>query len=237
VSDRVREQTEVLVFGQKHSRLSTGESEDGFVLRARIELHDCGNVVADSAKSRDNDEVAALVGEETHGSVSTLAGVFADEDDLFVRDGIGRVTHRRLDILARESRVRVNEICLGGAFAQLAKDEFDRNPRSTDDRLPKHHSRVHFDTIGERHSKPRSANVRLLSTDRLGSVGTMLALPAIQSATRTAGQGRVHLRMRDATPSAGQNGTFGGDPTTKTLLGFLGEGLHRFLGDLSPFVA
>jgi hypothetical protein len=86
--------------------------------------------VADCSKSRDDDEVAALVGEETHWLISMLAGVFVDEDDLFVRDGIGRVTHRRLDVLAREPRVRVNEICLGGAFGQLAKDEFNGNPGS-----------------------------------------------------------------------------------------------------------
>ena len=52
----------------------------------------------------------------------------------FVRDRIGGIAHRRLDVLAGEPRVRVNEICLRGAFAQLNVPTFvieHNDPAST----------------------------------------------------------------------------------------------------------
>jgi len=155
VSTRVYEQTEILVFSQKHPRFRTGQRENRLVFRARIDFYDCRDVVAGGAKSGDDGEVAALVGHELHGLVPSFGGAFADEDDFFVGQRVGRVTHRRVDVLARQARVRVQEIPLGCAFAQFAKDQLNGDPRPADHRLTKHHTRVHFDAICECHVKAR----------------------------------------------------------------------------------
>jgi hypothetical protein len=56
------------------------ERHYGLILRARADFCDHGDVMAD-AESLD-DEVAALVGEEQHSSISTIARLaLADEDD------------------------------------------------------------------------------------------------------------------------------------------------------------
>ena len=44
LSTAVREQAEVFVFGQEHARFRTGQREDDFVLGARIDFYDGGNV-------------------------------------------------------------------------------------------------------------------------------------------------------------------------------------------------
>jgi hypothetical protein len=97
-----------------------------------------------------------------------------DEDDLFVGECVGRITQCGADVLAREVRVRVEETCIGHALAQFAKDEFDGNPCSTYDRLPKHHTWIDFDTIGHSHTvarniravRSRDLNERLTSFQR-----------------------------------------------------------------------
>jgi hypothetical protein len=94
--------------------------------------YDRRDIVAHCAKSADNSEIATLVSEEPHRLVSAVAGVLADENDLFVGDGVCRVSHRRLDILAGEVGVGVQKVRLGGAFAQFSEDQLDRNPCSTD---------------------------------------------------------------------------------------------------------
>ena len=98
---------EVFVFSQKNRRFGTGESQDHFVHRTRIDLDDGGDVVAGGPKGRDDGEVAALVGEEPHRLVLVVDGAFADKNNLFVRKRIGRVAHRRVDVLTSEARVRV----------------------------------------------------------------------------------------------------------------------------------
>jgi len=130
--------------------------KDRLVLRTGTDFDDRGDVVADCAERCDATEVAALVGEESHQLLSTVAGVFTDEDDLFVSDGVGRVTQRRLDVLAHEMWIGVEEISLGGTFAQFAKNQLDRNPRSPDRRLSEHHAGIHFDAISEGHALPVS---------------------------------------------------------------------------------
>lgn len=107
--------------------------------------------MADGAKSSDDPEVAALVGEEPHRLVSNVGRVFADEDDFFAGECIGRVPHRRLDVLAREAWVGVEEIALRSTFAQLAENQLDRDPCPADHSLTKHHTRVDFDAIGDGH--------------------------------------------------------------------------------------
>jgi len=104
------------------------------------------------SESGDGGKVTALVGQKPHGSAPVVAGSLADEDNLFVRDCVRRITHGGVNVIACEARVRVDQIHLGGAFAELAQDELDRNPGPSDHRLPEHHVRIDFNAIGERHA-------------------------------------------------------------------------------------
>jgi hypothetical protein len=156
LSAGICEQAEIFVFGQEDSRFRTGQSKDDFVLGARIDFYDGGNVVADCAQSGDDREIATLVSEKPHGLLSAVAGVLADEDDLFVGDGVRCVSHRRMDILASEVGIGVKEITFGRTFAQFPEDQLHRDARSTDDRLSKHHAGVDVDAICESHATPVS---------------------------------------------------------------------------------
>jgi hypothetical protein len=73
-----------------------------------------------------------------------------------VSECVGRITQSGADVLAREARVRVEETGIGQTLAQFAKDQFNRNSRSADYRLPKDHTRVDLDTIGQGHTIARN---------------------------------------------------------------------------------
>ena len=165
VSTRVREQTEVFVFGQKHSRFRTGQREDDFVLNARIDLCDCRGVVAGIPERRDNCEVAALAGKKPHALVRALVGPFADEYNLLVRQRVGSVAHGRVDVLALQGRIAIEEVRFGSTFAQFAKDQLNGDPRSANHRLAEHHVWIDFDAICKCHAAPLS---RIHPRPRLG---------------------------------------------------------------------
>jgi hypothetical protein len=152
----VREQSKVFVFVEENSRLRAGKSENGRILGAAIDLPHCGDMVAGRTESGNYGKAAALVGEKTHRLLFAAGCAFADENDFFVGERIRRVAHRGLDVLAREPRVSLREIRFGRTFAQFPKNEFHRNPRSTDDRLSKHHVGIDFDAVRESHLKPLS---------------------------------------------------------------------------------
>ena len=89
-------------FGQEYSCFRSRQGQDRLILRARIDLGDGRDIVADGTASPDNGEVAALVGKKSHGLVAAVASVCADEDDFLVRDGIGRITDCGLDVFTNE---------------------------------------------------------------------------------------------------------------------------------------
>ena len=56
------------------------------------------------------------------------------------------------------SRIPIEEVGLRCAFAQLAKNQLYWDSRPANHRLTEHHTRVHFDAVGERHLRPLSGN-------------------------------------------------------------------------------
>jgi hypothetical protein len=99
---RICEEPEVFVFRQQDSLLRTGERENGRILRASSDLYNGGNFVAGRTESCDYAEIAALIGEKTHLLISASGLGSVDEDDLFMRECIGCISHRRLNVLARQ---------------------------------------------------------------------------------------------------------------------------------------
>jgi hypothetical protein len=55
-----------------------------------------------------------------------------------MREGIGCIPHRRMDIVACELRIRLQKIRFRGAFAQLAQQQLDRDSRAANDRFAEH---------------------------------------------------------------------------------------------------
>ncbi|MGH2952263.1 MAG: hypothetical protein ACRDKX_09480, partial [Solirubrobacterales bacterium] len=67
-------------------------------------------VMAGTAESGNDREVATLVGKEPHRLVPTFGGPFADEDDLFVSQRVGSVADGCLDILALQRRIAIERV-------------------------------------------------------------------------------------------------------------------------------
>jgi hypothetical protein len=128
----------------------SGQREDYRVVSAGIEFDDCGNLVSGSAQSGDEGEITALVGEEQQ-RLFLCAPRIVDEKDLFVGERVGRLPHGRVDVIACQTRIRLEQIGFGRAVTEFAKDEFDRNPPPADHRFAQHHSRIDFDPIVDCH--------------------------------------------------------------------------------------
>jgi hypothetical protein len=61
---------------------------------------------------------------------------------------------------SRESWIGVKQVRFRGTFAELAKDQFDWNPRPTDYRLSKHHERIDFDALRHSHCDQNTPEAR-----------------------------------------------------------------------------
>jgi hypothetical protein len=145
------EQAEVLVFRQQDSVLGTSQSEDDWIGRASFDLRNGGDFVAGRTKSGDDGKIAALVGEKPHRLISTCGPGLVDEDDFFVREGIGCVPDRRMNVLARELGICVQEIGFRRTVAEFAEQQLDWNSRSANDGFAEHNGGIQFDPISERH--------------------------------------------------------------------------------------
>jgi len=94
-------------------------------------------------------EIAAFVGDETHGFKPSLDR--SAEHDFFMREGIRGVTKCRMDVVRSEFRICLAEILLVRPFSQLANDQFYRNPGPSDHRLAQHDSRIDLDSVVNGH--------------------------------------------------------------------------------------
>jgi hypothetical protein len=124
--------------------------------------------VADRPEGLDRGKVAALVGEEEHSLVSAILRVVgADKDDLFVSDGVRRITYGSVNVFAPKGWIGVQEIGFGSAFAQFPEYQFDRNAGSPDDGFSKHDPRIDFDAIRDCHQTQNTPEACLTRNARL----------------------------------------------------------------------
>jgi hypothetical protein len=129
--------------------LRTSQSENDWIGRASIDLRNGGDFVAGATESGDNGKIAALIGEKAHRLIST--GGLLDEDDLFMREGIRCVSHRRVNVFACELRISVEEVGFRRAFAEFAEEQLDWNSSAPNHGLAEHDGGIQFDPIGKRH--------------------------------------------------------------------------------------
>jgi hypothetical protein len=128
---------EVLVLSQQDPALPDRKLQHDLVRGSWGNLRDRRHVVTGNAEGPDDDEVTTLIRQEPHRStLGVLAAAPSgglQNHRLLVRHRIRRIADRRLDVLAGEARVGVQQISLSGPFAQLAQDELDRDagPRMT----------------------------------------------------------------------------------------------------------
>jgi hypothetical protein len=97
--------TEILVFGQQDSPFGACERQDDVIGSGRGDLHDGLDVIASRAERDDHSEVTALIGENAHELCPRVGRELIDEDDVFVRECVGRKPHGRVDVFARQLRV------------------------------------------------------------------------------------------------------------------------------------
>jgi hypothetical protein len=65
----------------------------------------------------------------------------------FMRHGIGGIGQGRMNVIAGQAWIGLQQLGIAGAFAQLAKNQFHGNARSPDHRLPLHDVWIGFDAI------------------------------------------------------------------------------------------
>jgi hypothetical protein len=118
---RVRQVAKVFVFGQQYACFEAREGEDVFVLGARLDLDNRRYIVPCGAKCSYNRVVAALVGEKTHILVLFPGVSLADKYDFFSSKGVRCVSHRRMEVIAGQPWIRLEQTAFGGTFAELAK--------------------------------------------------------------------------------------------------------------------
>jgi hypothetical protein len=142
VSSRISEDAEILVLSKQRAGLRSREHEHVLVRGSRADFGDHGNVVTSGAESDDCSKVATLVGEESQRLFPCSCRVLVNEDDLFVREGVGGITHCRVNVVAGQAGIRLEQIGLGGTLAQLAKQQFNGDARPANDGLAEHHVRI-----------------------------------------------------------------------------------------------
>jgi hypothetical protein len=127
--------TKVFIFSDQDTFFVESAVNDDLVVHPWRNFRDRDNVIASSAKSPNDAEVAALIGEKTHqSSLRALPGRLQD-NRFFVRQRVSRVTDGRMDILTCQARVGVEQIRLGGAFAEFPENQLNGDSRAPDDGL------------------------------------------------------------------------------------------------------
>ena len=117
----VGELTEVFVLRKQNSRFTDRKAGDDRIVRTAHEVCSGRYVVSRRAQCAYDREVAALVREELHELVLRRGRSCADQHHFFVCDRIGGVAHGCLQVVARQPGVRIEQIRLGCALAQFAK--------------------------------------------------------------------------------------------------------------------
>lgn len=67
------------------------------------------------------------------------------------------------DVLAPQARVGVQEIVFARTFADLAQQKLDGNPRISDHRLPRHHTRIDLNAVRHASAASNASTTRSIS--------------------------------------------------------------------------
>lgn len=142
----VRKDAKILVFGKEYANLGPSEGENLRVGCARAHFCNRNNIVTAAAECANDDEVATLVGQEAHSLAPRLARI-GEEENLFVGEHFGGVSDGRLDVGGGEVRVRIQQVSMRCAFAELTEYQLDWYACPADHGLPQHNLRVDFYAI------------------------------------------------------------------------------------------
>ena len=143
------ETAEILVLGNQQSLIGACKRDDCVVVGTAHRLGDRDDVVPEAPQFDDNRKITALVSDEAHGREGVSAG--GAEHDVLVRDGVGCILQRCLNVFAFEIRVRKQERVFIRAFGDLANDQLDGDAGSPNDRLAQHDLRVDLDSFVNGH--------------------------------------------------------------------------------------
>ena len=138
------EPPKVLVLGEQDSPLAQGKGDD-------LRIHGTGrlfgerpDVMACGPEDTNDREVEILVGQEVQGD--RLPRV--RQHDHVVGNRVCGVAQHRVDVVAGEARVRIEEVALRGTLGELAKDPLYRDACAANDGLALKDGGVELNSIG-----------------------------------------------------------------------------------------
>jgi hypothetical protein len=102
------------------------------------------NIMTRETKHAQRPRNTAFIGQKAHRLSSRAPFEWRYDDGFLVRQRVGGITYRRLDILYSETRIGVEQIVFGVTFTELSKNQFNRNARPAKDRLSRHHFWIDF---------------------------------------------------------------------------------------------
>jgi hypothetical protein len=138
------EPAEVLVLGEDNAPLARGQRDDLGVHGLAYLLGEGANIVTGCAEGAHHRKVEVLVGQEARGGALHRAGKYDDR--------ISRIAKRGLDVVVRQSRVRIENVRFRRPLRH-AKDALDGDPGAAYHRLTLKDGGVDLDSIG-RHRQP-----------------------------------------------------------------------------------
>lgn len=144
---RINDFSEVGVLGQQDPLFVACKPQHFFVGDTWRNLGNSQDVVSRRAKRSYDCEVAALIGDESHCSGFHVRPGSRQKDNFLVRDRFSRIGDCCPDILAREARIRIEQVVFRSTLSELPQDQFHLDPRPSNDRFPHHHVRIDFYAI------------------------------------------------------------------------------------------
>ncbi len=120
----VDELAEVFILGEQNPSVVQRELQHLVISNAWRDFSDGRDIAPRGAQSSHDGEVAAFIGDETHRLrlwVWLRRGEErGEENDFLVRDRIGRVGDRGPDVFARQPRISIEKLGVGGSLRELA---------------------------------------------------------------------------------------------------------------------
>jgi hypothetical protein len=109
------------------------------------------NIMTRETKRAYDREIAAFIGEKAHRLSSRAPFRRGHNDGFLVRQRVGRITNRGLDILDSEARVGIEQVVSSRPFTELSKNQLNRDASPANDRLSHHHLWIDFYAISNCH--------------------------------------------------------------------------------------
>jgi len=122
----------VLILGEQDTILTNRYVQDRWVLELGRDFHNRYDVMAGGTQGANHGEVTALIGQKPHRLALGVLWRRLDQDRLFVGQRVSRIADGRLNVLAGQAGIGIEQVGFCGPLAEFAQDQLDRDPGSPD---------------------------------------------------------------------------------------------------------